>query len=60
MKENGSEVFYEILGKERGTKELYHAEDEEDLRGRAFFSCAGTWWLCRNSRWKWEGREFSQ
>ena len=42
MKENGSEVFYEILGKERGTKELYHAEDEKDLRGRAF--------LCRNSR----------
>ena len=40
MKENGSEVFYEILGKERGTKELYHAEDEKDLRGRAFFSCA--------------------
>lgn len=37
MKENGSEVFYEILGKERGTKELYHAEDEKDLRGRAFF-----------------------
>ena len=31
MKENGSEVFYEILGKERGTKELYHAEDEKDL-----------------------------
>ena len=37
MKENGSEVFYEILGKERGTKELYHAEDEKDLCGRAFF-----------------------
>ena len=47
MKENGSEVFYEILGKERGTKELYHAEDEKDLCGRAFFSCAGTWRLCR-------------
>ena len=50
MKENGSEVFYEILGKERGTKELYHAEDEKALRGRAFFSCAGTWRLCRNTR----------
>lgn len=41
MKENGSEVFYEILGKERGTKELYHAEDEKDLRGRAFLVVLG-------------------
>lgn len=41
MKENGSEVFYEILGKERGTKELYHAEDEKDLCGRAFLVVLG-------------------
>ena len=50
MKENGSEVFYEILGKERGTKELYHAEDEKDLRGLAFVCCAVTWRLFRICR----------